>query len=110
MSTRNISNLVVKSKLPPRSGSSLEAVEPHPLKRDHKVFSLFQETNLYSNRLKRNETINKKIRLAKSRTSYYANTVMTLRLIFSGDIPGNKQKSRTCSTWNKTVRCNTKKT
>ena len=23
-------NLVVKSKLPPRSGSSLEAVEPHP--------------------------------------------------------------------------------
>ena len=25
-------NLVVKSKLPPRSGSSLEAVEPHPQK------------------------------------------------------------------------------
>ena len=25
-------NLVVKSKLPPRSGSSLEAVEPHPYK------------------------------------------------------------------------------
>ena len=25
-------NLVVKSKLPPRSGSSLEAVEPHPEK------------------------------------------------------------------------------
>ena len=23
-------NLVVKSKLPPQSGSSLEAVEPHP--------------------------------------------------------------------------------
>ena len=23
-------NLVVKSKMPPRSGSSLEAVEPHP--------------------------------------------------------------------------------
>ena len=26
----NSGNLVVKSKLPPRSGSSLEAVEPHP--------------------------------------------------------------------------------
>ena len=27
---RTSGNLVVKSKLPPRSGSSLEAVEPHP--------------------------------------------------------------------------------
>ena len=26
----DVSILVVKSKLPPRSGSSLEAVEPHP--------------------------------------------------------------------------------
>ena len=26
----NFPHLVVKSKLPPRSGSSLEAVEPHP--------------------------------------------------------------------------------
>ena len=32
MSTRNFWGLVVKSKLPPRSGSSLEAVESHPLK------------------------------------------------------------------------------
>ena len=31
-------NLVVKSKLPPRSGSSLEAVAPHPKKRGLKVF------------------------------------------------------------------------
>ena len=30
VSTRNFWGLVVKSKLPPRSGSSLEAVEPHP--------------------------------------------------------------------------------
>ena len=30
MSTRNFWELVVKSKLPPPSGSSLEAVEPHP--------------------------------------------------------------------------------
>ena len=46
----------------------------------------------------------KKIRLAKSRTLYYANTVMTLRLILSSDIPGNTQKSPTCSTCNKIVR------
>ena len=37
-----------------------------------------QETNFYSNRFKRNETYNKKIRLAKSRSLAYANTVMTL--------------------------------
>ena len=30
MSTRNFWELSGKSKLPPRSGSSLEAVEPHP--------------------------------------------------------------------------------
>ena len=30
VSTRNFWGLVVKSKLPPRSGSRLEAVEPHP--------------------------------------------------------------------------------
>ena len=30
VSTRNFWGLVVKSKLPPQSGSSLEAVEPHP--------------------------------------------------------------------------------
>ena len=30
MSTRNFWELVVKSKLPPQSGSSLETVEPHP--------------------------------------------------------------------------------
>ena len=30
MSTRNIWELSDKSKLPPQSGSSLEAVEPHP--------------------------------------------------------------------------------
>ena len=29
-SIKNKNNLVAKSKLPPRSGSSLEAVEPHP--------------------------------------------------------------------------------
>ena len=31
-------NLVVKNKLPPRSGSSLEAVEPHQQKWDIKFF------------------------------------------------------------------------
>ena len=31
-------NLMVKSKLPPQSGSSFEAVEPHPWKRDIKSF------------------------------------------------------------------------
>ena len=30
MSTRNIWELVIKSKLPLQSGTSLEAVEPHP--------------------------------------------------------------------------------
>ena len=30
MSTKNIWNLMVKSTLPPRSGTNLEAVEPHP--------------------------------------------------------------------------------
>ena len=30
MSARNIWQLSVKSKLPPRCGSSLQAVEPHP--------------------------------------------------------------------------------
>ena len=72
--------------------------------------NLSQETNFYSNRFLRNETYNKTIRLTKSRTIYYANTVMTLRLILSGDIPGNKQKSPTCSTCNKTVLSNSKKT
>ena len=39
ISTRRISgNLVVKSKLPPRIGSSLETVEPHPWKGDIKFF------------------------------------------------------------------------
>ena len=33
-------NLVVKSKLPPRSGSSFEAVEPHPSKRAIKFFKV----------------------------------------------------------------------
>ena len=32
MSTRNFWELTGKSKLPPRSGSSLEVVEPHPEK------------------------------------------------------------------------------
>ena len=32
-------NLVVKNKLPPRSGSSLEAIEPHPLKGAIKFFN-----------------------------------------------------------------------
>ena len=36
--------LVGKSKLSPRSGSSLEAVEPHPLKRGHKGFNFIQFT------------------------------------------------------------------
>ena len=72
--------------------------------------NLSQETNFYSNRCMRNETYIKKIRLAKSRTLHYANTVMTLHLILSGDIPGNKQKSPTCSTCNKTVHSNSKKT
>ena len=72
--------------------------------------NLSQETNFYSNHFLRNETYNKKIRLTKSRTLYYANTVMTLRLILSGDIPGNKQKSPTCSSCNKTVCSNSKTT
>ena len=67
-----------------------------------------QETNFYSNRFIRNETYNK-IRLAKSRTVYYANKVMTLHLNLSDDIPGNKQKSPTCSTCNKTDISNSKK-
>ena len=69
-----------------------------------------QETNFYSNRFKRNETYNKKIRLAKSRSLAYANTVMTLCLILSSDIPGNKQMSPICSTINKTVPINGKRT
>ena len=52
--------------------------------------NLSQETSFYSNRFIRNETYNEKIRLAKSRTLYYANPVMTLRLILSGDAPGNR--------------------
>ena len=35
---------------------------------------------------------------------------MTLRLILPGDIAGNKKKSPLCSTCNKTVRSNSKKT
>ena len=69
-----------------------------------------QETNFYSNRFIRNETYNKKIWLAKSRTLYYASTVMTLHLTLSDDIPSNKQKSPTCLTCNKTARSNSKKT
>ena len=72
--------------------------------------NLPQETNFYSNRFISNETYNKKIRLAKSRTLYYANTVMKLRLILSDDITSNKQKSPTCSTCSKTARSNSKKT
>ena len=34
-------NLVVKSKLPPRSGSSLEAVEPHPWKEAINFFFIY---------------------------------------------------------------------
>ena len=71
--------------------------------------NLSQETNFHSNRFTRDETYNKKIRLAKSRTLYYANTVMTLHLTLPDDIPSNKQKSPTCSTCNK-ARSNSKKT
>ena len=71
--------------------------------------NLSQETNFYSNHFMGNETQNKKIRLAKSRKLYYANRVMTLNPISSGDIPGNKQKSAICSTCNKTVCSNSKK-
>ena len=54
--------------------------------------NLSQEINFYSNRFERNETYNnKKIRLAKSRTLYYPNTVMALPLILSGnDLRRNK--------------------
>ena len=54
--------------------------------------NLSQETNFYSNHFERNETYNnKKIRLAKSRTLYYPNTVMALPLILSGnDLRRNK--------------------
>ena len=72
--------------------------------------NLSQETNFHGNRFKLNETYNKKIRLAKSRSLAYANTVMTLRLILSSDIPGNKQMSPVCSTINKTVPSNGKRT
>ena len=70
--------------------------------------NLFQEIIYYSNRFLRNETYNKKMRLKKPRTLCYANTVITLLLILSGDIPGTKQKSPTCLTCNKTVRSNSK--
>ena len=70
--------------------------------------NLSQQTNFYSNRFIRNEIYDKKIRLAKYRTLYYANKLMTLRLNLSDDIPGKKQKSSTCSTCNKTVRSNSK--
>ena len=72
--------------------------------------NLSQETNFYSNHFIRNETYKKKIRLAKSKTLYNANTTMTLRLILSCDTPSNKQKSPTCSTCNKTVYSYSKKT
>ena len=52
---------------------------------------LSQETNFYSDHFIRNKTYNKKIRLAKYSTLYYASTIMILRLILSVDIPGNKQ-------------------
>ena len=68
--------------------------------------NLSQEINFYSYLFKRNEMCNKKIRLPKCRPLYYANTVITLHLILSGDIPGNKQKSPTYSTCNKTVSSN----
>ena len=55
--------------------------------------NFLQTTNFYSNLCKRNGNYNKKIRLAKSRTLYYANTVVILCLILSGDIPGNKHQS-----------------
>ena len=75
---------------------------------DNMSDNMSQETNFYSNRFKRNETYNNKVRLGKSTT--YANTVMTLRPIWSSDIPGNKQKSPTRSACNKTVRSNSKRT
>ena len=46
VSIRNFCDLVVKSKLPPRSGSSLEAVEPPPIKMDHKVFVFFNNKRI----------------------------------------------------------------
>ena len=52
-----------------------------------------QKTNFYSSLCKRNGNYNKKTRLAKCRTLYYANTVVILCLILSGDIPGNKHQS-----------------
>ena len=54
--------------------------------------NLSQETNFYSNRFERKKTYNnKKIRLAKSRTLYYPNIVMTLPLTLSGnDLRRNK--------------------
>ena len=71
--------------------------------------NLSQETNFCRNRLIRNETYNKNIRLAKSISAYYANKVTTLRLNLPDDIPGNKQKAPTCSACNKPVRSNSKK-
>ena len=68
-----------------------------------------KENNCYSNRCILNETSNKKIRLAKFRTLYCTNTVMTLQLILSRDIAGQKQKPPTCSTCNKTMCSNSKK-
>ena len=54
--------------------------------------NLSHETNFYSDRFERNETYNnKKIKLAKSRTLYYPNTVMTLPLILSGDDLGRNK-------------------
>ena len=42
-----------------------------------------KENNCYSNRCILNETSNKKIRLAKFRTLYCTNTVMTLHLFIT---------------------------
>ena len=71
--------------------------------------NLTQEKNYYSNPFIRNETYNKKIRLAKSRIFYCTNTILTLCLILSQDIHRNKQKSPTYSKCNGTIRSNSKK-
>ena len=41
-------SIVVKSKLPPRSGSSLEVIEPHPQRRGYNVGFFYNKNQFHS--------------------------------------------------------------
>ena len=62
MSTWNFWNLVIKSKVPPRSGSSLEAFELHPQKG---VIKFFKKRELPENILVKNAKFNVNENLTK---------------------------------------------